>query len=125
MRFNLYTIYDKIAKRGSKIYMSVNDEVAKRQFSETLESWKKQGFTIIREDLTVLNIGIYNTAVIENLDVNKRLESYEDLIVCDKVYDIYNVPVGYRPKAWEMEDEEANYYKNIIKNLKEQKKGNK
>lgn len=123
MRFNLYTVYDKIAKKGSKIYFAVNDEVAKRQFTESLEEWKKQGLTILREDLTVLNLGIYNTNIIENKDINNRVESYEDAIICDRVYDIYDVPVGYKPKSWNMDEEEQNYYKQIVKELKRQKKG--
>lgn len=125
MKFNLYTIYDIVAKKGGKIYLAVNDEVAKRQFNETLEAWKKQGLTILREDLTVLNIGIYNTNIIENKDINNKTESYEDAIICERVYDIYNIPNGYKPKAWELEEEEANYYKQTIKELKKQKKEDK
>lgn len=122
MRFNLYTIYDKVAKKTGKIYMSENDEVAKRNFEDTKKKWKEQGLTIIDKELTVLNIGVYNTKVIENKHPNGMIEGYEDLIVCDIVYDIYNVPVGYVPKSQELDDEEQSFYKQFIEEIKKNKK---
>lgn len=89
IRFGLYATYDKLAKTIGEPYLSINDEVAKRRFEQTLK--KMEELKIKTEDITVLNLGYIEMNIKTNYDYDRRITSFEPNITKnDEIYDIYN-----------------------------------
>lgn len=42
-RYNIYTIYNKLTKRGEGVNLAVNDATADKIFQNTMKKWSEQG----------------------------------------------------------------------------------
>lgn len=122
MKLNIYVIYDKDNKQAGELFTALNDQQAQKRLIKTFEFYKKGGMDEeqLKSSLTVLNIGAYNTRVIENItaeDNNIKI-SYDSVICIDEVYDINNIPVGFIPRTAMLDEEEKSLYQKVKEELK-------
>lgn len=109
-KFNIYTIYDTAAKRAGSIFLSVNDEIADRQFKKYIETVKKETEQIAQyQDLKLMNIGIYEMGE----------DDKEPEIISTKKYRIDQIPAGMKPK-----DHSDNKKISILEQFKNKIRGN-
>lgn len=129
MKLNIYVIYDKDNKQAGELFTALSDQQAQKRLIKTIKHYKEGGMDEeqLRQSLTILNIGAYDTKVIENLEVkddNVKI-SYDSVICIDEVYDINNIPVGFTPRTAMLDEEEESLYKKVKEELKKKEKGNK
>lgn len=64
MRYNIYSIYDKVSGHLNDLFLAVNDNVAIRTVNNTIEKMKEQG--IKADDLEIYRLGAYDTELKDN-----------------------------------------------------------
>lgn len=64
---NIYVIYDKLAEEAGPLFIAVNDEVAKRQYEQTMQH------VTTKADYLLYRIGFYDNV---NMEVVPDVKAY-------------------------------------------------
>lgn len=96
MSKQIYTIFDKVARRGNHLFLANNQDEAKRIFENSMARGKRENPDLNISDYTCYQLGVYHDEDIvrEGHDGKDRIISSAPFILCDEnSIDLYDVPI--------------------------------
>lgn len=118
MKYNLYTIYDNDLRECSDIFLSANDDTAKRIFEEHKRKIKMNNPAVELGYLKLVNIGEYDTKINVQYDASvQMIVDIEPLINPAKPYFVESPPIEKpeRLKSFEADKERNKFFENLAK----------
>lgn len=92
----IYTIFDKVARRGNYLFLANNQEEAKRIFENTMARGKRENPDLNISDYTCFYLGVYHDEDVlrEGPDGKDRIISSAPFILGgEDSIDLYDVPI--------------------------------
>lgn len=74
MRYNIYSIHDKVSGHLNDLFLAVNDNVAIRTVKNTVERMKEQG--VNPDDIEIYRLGAYDTEIKDGVKPIFETETY-------------------------------------------------
>lgn len=96
MSKQIYTIFDKVARRGNHLFLANNQEEAKRIFENSMARGKRENPDLVISDYTCYQLGVYHDedVICEGPDGKERIVSSAPFILGgEDSIDLYDVPV--------------------------------
>lgn len=95
MKYQIYSIYDNDLRQTSDLFLSANDETAKRTFEEHKRKLKQVNQSLNLDYLKIINVGEYDTNINVNYDSNMQtIVSIEPLVNGKEPYFVDNPPIN-------------------------------
>lgn len=95
MKYQIYSIYDNDLRQTSDLFLSANDETAKRTFEEHKRKLKQINQGLDLGYLKLINVGEYDTEIKVNYDsAAQMIVSIESLINPIEPYFVDNPPLN-------------------------------
>lgn len=96
MSKQIFTIYDKVARRGNNLFLASNQDEAKRIFENSMKSWQRQNPDFNPSDYTCFFLGYYydeDVIKTDGPDSKDVLLKESPFLVCSDSVDLYDVPL--------------------------------
>lgn len=106
MKYQIYSIYDNDLRQTSDLFLSANDETAKRTFEEHKRKLKQVNQSLNLDYLKIINVGEYDTNINVNYDSNMQtIVSIEPLVNGKEPYFVDNPPINKPDRLIEQEQD--------------------
>lgn len=121
MKYQIYTIYDNDLRQTSDLFLSANDDTAKRTFEEHKRRLQANNPALRLDYLKLINIGEYNTEINVNYDSKvQMIVDIEPLINPVEPYFVDNPPLNKPNRLTEYEsDKKKNEFFKVLAGGKE------
>lgn len=92
MSKKVYTIFDKVARRGNYLFLANNQDEAKRIFENSMARGKRENPDLVISDYTCYYLGVYHDEDV--MDGQDRVVSLAPFILGgEDSVDLYDVPI--------------------------------
>lgn len=94
MKYQIYSIYDNDLRQTSDLFLSANDDTARRTFEEHKRRIRNNNPMMDLNYLKLINLGEYNTEINVNYDASvNMIVNIEPLINPNEPYFVENPPL--------------------------------